>query len=178
MRILNLVRAIFIFPDVMLESQTWKQILVIESKLRYISKRRTTKYTTITNQIYKTKYQNRKAETWINSRFENIITMWKDYVQKRIDEEDRRIQYREKLRYPALCDQKPSLSSDCCCCRKLYWENHMKKCVKKELPTIGMTNCPKSQWIYNFLLHLSDYESRPFSDKVICLLYLYYLYYC
>ena len=49
-------------PEVMLESQTWKQILAVESKLRYISKRRTTKYTTITNQIYKTKYQNRKAE--------------------------------------------------------------------------------------------------------------------
>ena len=71
--------------------------------------------------------------------------MWKDYVQERIDEEDRRIQYREKLRYPALCDQKPSLSSACCCCRKLYWENHMKKCVKEELPTIGMINCIKSE---------------------------------
>ena len=47
-------------PEVMLESQTWKQILVLESKLWHISKRWTTKHRTIKNRIYKTKYQNRK----------------------------------------------------------------------------------------------------------------------
>ena len=73
------------------------------------------------------------------------MKMWKDYVKEQIKNEDARIEFRAKLRNQIICDHMPSLTSDCAYCRKLYWEKHLAKCCKKERPTIGMINCPKSE---------------------------------
>ena len=74
--------------------------------------------------------------------------MWKAYVQQKIEEESKRIEYRQKLRHEKSrqdqCNHRPSLKSFCAVCRKMFWMKHAIKCEFKP-ETVGVYNIPKSE---------------------------------